>query len=141
MKAFLFAAVSLLISATVSAAPPPPHGHLKFAGGAIHAHIFMEQMPNDKDEAKMRLEWHDGATHAFIEPGQFEVDLFMPEMGHGSSPTQITHSVDAKGQAETGVYEVSSMYFIMSGDWEVRVTLKSANGAVETQAWKITIPE
>lgn len=42
------------------------------------------------------------------------VDLWMPSMGHGSSPVTIT-------QVGVNKYQIQQAYFIMPGQWLVRV--------------------
>lgn len=140
MKSLFFTVCALLLSVS-SSAHPGHGGHLMFAGGALHAHLSWDSGPDrNGGESKMRLEWHDGATHALIEPGRpFEVSLWMPGMGHGSAPTQIQRVLDDQGQIVVGTYQVSNMYFIMPGDWDVRVTLKSQDGRQETQIWPVTV--
>ena len=49
-------------------------------------------------------------------PYQLQVVLWMPAMGHGSAPTKIT-------KLSSGEYDVSSVYFIMNGKWEIKVQL------------------
>ncbi len=51
---------------------------------------------------------------------QFSVFLWMPTMGHGSSPIKIK-------KLATGIYQLSEIYFIMDGFWQLKVQLK--NGA------------
>ncbi len=60
------------------------------------------------------------------------VKLWMPSMGHGSSPVVIK-------QVAEGTYEVSDIYFIMLGEWEIRFQLKNNNDVIEEQIQKITI--
>ncbi|WP_413581833.1 FixH family protein [Bdellovibrio sp. HCB288] len=50
--------------------------------------------------------------------------LWMPSMGHGSSPVTIE-------KIETGVYRVRRVYFIMPGDWEVRIYLKNGSTVID----------
>ena len=64
-----------------------------------------------------------------LDPG---VKLWMPSMGHGSSPVVITKLSD-----ET--YQASEIYFIMLGAWEIRYQLKSNNEVIEEQIQKITL--
>jgi hypothetical protein len=54
------------------------------------------------------------------------VTLWMPSMGHGSSPTVIE-------RVEVGRYHVSRVYFMMKGEWEIRFQLKNGN-EVQDQA-------
>tara|TARA_B110001454_G_scaffold219191_1_gene251107 strand:+ start:24261 stop:24740 length:480 start_codon:yes stop_codon:yes gene_type:complete len=46
-----------------------------------------------------------------------EVILWMPGMGHGSSPTQTT-------RLDVGTYRASKVFFIMPGEWEIRFSVK-----------------
>ncbi|MEK2688405.1 FixH family protein [Bdellovibrio sp. GT3] len=50
--------------------------------------------------------------------------LWMPSMGHGSSPVTIE-------KIETGVYRIRRVYFIMPGDWEVRIYLKNGTTVID----------
>lgn len=55
-------------------------------------------------------------------PGNFKVYLWMPSMGHGSSPVKVN-------RISTGIYEVTDVYFIMEGDWEIRIKLDNGDEA------------
>lgn len=46
-----------------------------------------------------------------------EVMLWMPSMGHGSTPTQTS-------RLDIGTYRASNVFFIMPGDWEIRFLVK-----------------
>lgn len=140
MKAVLFSLCAIFFS--MSAFAHSGHeGHLVFSNGKIHAHLSWEHGPDSSGgESKMRLEWHDGATHALFEPGlPFSISLWMPSMGHGSAPTQIQALLNAKGEVVTGTYLVTNMYFLMAGDWEIRVNMKHPDGPEETQTWPIIV--
>jgi len=43
---------------------------------------------------------------------QVKLTLWMPSMGHGSVPTQVT-------QLDVGTFRVTQVNFIMSGSWEI----------------------
>ena len=45
-------------------------------------------------------------------PSNLHIYLWMPDMGHGSSPVKIK-------KIGPGEYEVTSIYFIMGGGWEI----------------------
>lgn len=51
---------------------------------------------------------------------ELAVVLWMPSMGHGSSPVTIE-------RLDRGTYRVSEVFFTMAGDWEIRVQLKAGN--------------
>lgn len=140
MKMIFASALALFLS--IPAFAHPGHaGHLVFASGKIHAHLSWDQGPDGNGgESIMRVEWHDGVTHQIIDMGlPFEVSLWMPSMGHGSAPTQIQRAIDNQGQAIVGTYQIRNMYFVMPGDWDVRVTLKYQDGTEETQTWSVIV--
>lgn len=49
------------------------------------------------------------------------VVLWMPSMGHGSSPTEV-HRLDV------GTYRATNVFFIMPGEWEIRFRAKDGGG-------------
>lgn len=59
-------------------------------------------------------------------PGTMTALLWMPSMGHGSAPVKIENQGN-------GIYRIFKMYFIMPGDWEVRLSIKDKNGQVLDQ--------
>ena len=50
-------------------------------------------------------------------PKNLFVFLWMPTMGHGSSPVKIK-------KLDNGEYEISDVQFIMPGKWEIKFQLK-----------------
>lgn len=61
----------------------------------------------------------------------FKLDLWMPSMGHGSSPVTIT-------QVGVNKYQISEAYFIMNGSWEVRVTF-DFDGATHNLSFPVQV--
>lgn len=60
------------------------------------------------------------------------VVLWMPSMSHGSTPVEVT-------KIKAGEYEASNIYFIMPGEWEIRIQLKQDKDVVEQVVKKISI--
>ncbi|MFZ3230359.1 MAG: FixH family protein [Pseudobdellovibrio sp.] len=60
------------------------------------------------------------------------VSLWMPSMGHGSSPVKIEKIAD-------GLYKVTRIYFIMPGDWEIHLQLKENTNVIEQVIQNIRI--
>ena len=60
------------------------------------------------------------------------VVLWMPEMGHGSSPTSISH-------LDTGTYRASDVFFVMPGHWQIKFQLKNGNTVEDELVVSITI--
>lgn len=53
-----------------------------------------------------------------------EVILWMPSMGHGSTPTQTT-------RLDVGTYRTSQVYFVMPGEWDIRFQVKNGSEVVD----------
>jgi hypothetical protein len=58
--------------------------------------------------------------------GQIAVVIWMPSMGHGSSPVTVE-------KLDTGTYRASKVFFTMPGEWEIRIQ-RVVNGNVIEQA-------
>jgi hypothetical protein len=61
-----------------------------------------------------------------------EVDLWMPDMGHGSSPVSIRKIEDDK-------YQVQDVYFIMPGLWHVRIKMQDVSGRSYSAVLELTL--
>jgi hypothetical protein len=53
-----------------------------------------------------------------------QVVLWMPSMGHGSTPTQTT-------RVDEGTYRATNVFFVMPGDWEIRFQVKTGTEVVD----------
>lgn len=60
-----------------------------------------------------------------------EVILWMPSMGHGSSPTQTQ-------RLDVGTYRASNVFFIMPGEWEIKFQVKAGNSIQDEAVVAIT---
>lgn len=65
-------------------------------------------------------------------PDQMKIFLWMPTMGHGSSPITIK-------KLGTGLYDLSQIYFIMDGFWQLRIQLKNGNEVIDEEIFEINI--
>ncbi len=88
--------------------------------------LIWEKLPTEDERGVFRLQFYRIAEPGtYIEPTLApSVQLWMPSMGHGSAPVQLTKIAD-------GVYRVSEVYFVMSGDWEIRVQQKNGKDLVD----------
>lgn len=78
-----------------------------------------------------RKDQGNSVTGPFVDPGyQFKVVLWMPSMGHGSSPTRVEPLLDTTGNPAVGQYWVKQVYFSMGGDWDIRLQLKNGSQVV-----------
>jgi hypothetical protein len=58
--------------------------------------------------------------------------LWMPSMGHGSTPTQVQ-------RLDVGTYRASNVFFIMPGDWELRFQFKEADQVADEATAQVRI--
>lgn len=71
---------------------------------------FKISRPNALDQSPVPVDFADPVS----------VTLFMPSMGHGSSPVTLE-------KLDSGTYRATRVFFSMTGDWEVRVQVKNGN--------------
>lgn len=57
--------------------------------------------------------------------------LWMPSMGHGSTPTSVQ-------RVDVGSYRATNVFFIMPGEWELKFQLKDANKVHDEVAVDLT---
>ena len=99
-------------------------------GSKLCASITWVTTPGEESDGELLLRfWNpERATEAgpFVDPelGTPFVQLWMPSMGHGSSPTRIA-------KQGPGEYRVTRVYFSMPGDWDIRVQLRRGSVVAE----------
>lgn len=124
--------VSMLV-ATVACAHPnyqddvaPSNDHkpastcaLAYANGTC-VDIIWEVQPTDEAAGSFLLKFYSAnAPEVAVDPqAKVAVVLWMPSMGHGSSPVTVT-------PVSAGVYRATNVYFVMPGAWEIRIKLKN----------------
>jgi hypothetical protein len=62
------------------------------------------------------------------------VKLWMPDMGHGSSPVTTSQALESNGSPRIGVFRATGVFFVMGGKWEIVVQLKDASGGIKETA-------
>jgi hypothetical protein len=106
---------------------------------SIDNELFLQELQFKKTEYSLAVEWpyspRTGRNKFLLKswqktrgtlngpyqdlPMTLNVTLWMPSMGLGSSPVKIK-------KVAPGEYEVSDVYFITSGKWEVKLQLLNA---------------
>jgi hypothetical protein len=89
------------------------------------------QTSNDMGVFNISFFYKDDPTTLIDPQGQVEVKLWMPSMGHGSSPVKIE-------KVGLGLYKVTRVYFIMPGEWEIRIQITRETDVIQISQ-KITI--
>lgn len=105
-----------------------------FKGEQLCLETKWEHYPSESDFGSMLLTFtEENDPNRTISPVHDpHILLWMPSMGHGSSPVTMT-------LVEDGIYRASEIFFIMPGPWEIRYQLKDGSRVVEEVIQKITI--
>lgn len=94
--------------------------------------------PSTSSETVMLVQLLDERNEPVELEARLGVEIFMPDMGHGSGPTALERVLDETGEIVPGAYLVKNMWFIMEGLWEVRVTLRKGQVS-ETKVFALTL--
>lgn len=103
-----------------------PECNLKFSNSGLCLLWFWEKLPNSTSEfgrlifKTYRQNIYDQSPIETDLASLPHVVLWMPGMGHGSSPTETT-------KIDTGTYRSDKVLFIMPGEWEIRFQVKNGN--------------
>lgn len=89
------------------------------------AHIQWLRPPTSSEPAELTIELAGNIP----EDTTLSALLWMPSMGHGSAPVQVE-------RLSASQYRITKIYFIMPGDWEVRISFKNSSQVLD----QLTIP-
>jgi hypothetical protein len=92
------------------------------------------QKPTESTYGEMTLSFVDRNDQSrFVDPiTEPFIVLWMPSMGHGSSPVKVE-------RLDVGKFRASEIFFIMPGQWDIRYQLKDGSHVVEEKIQKVTI--
>ncbi|RYZ73595.1 MAG: hypothetical protein EOP05_09900 [Proteobacteria bacterium] len=100
---------------------------LKFTSQDLCGDFNWEKMPNESETGVFVVRFTHPQSGSLVDPSlPLKVILWMPSMGHGSSPVEVT-------RLSTGLYRVARVFFSMPGTWQIRFQLMQANNVVEEQ--------
>jgi hypothetical protein len=92
------------------------------------------QKPTESSYGEMTLSFVDRTDQSrFVDPVAVPfIVLWMPSMGHGSSPVKME-------RIDVGKFRASEIFFIMPGPWDIRYQLKDGSNVIEEKIQKVTI--
>lgn len=104
----------------------------RFASSGLLVSYQWETMPTEESEGSFLFRTYaPDPRDAFPElrdpAGTVAVELWMPDMNHGSSPVLVE-------RLGTGTYRASQVFFSMRGAWEIRVQEKVGPNVVDQAA-------
>lgn len=105
-----------------------------FATEELCLRVVWETIPNESQVGSLRLTFSDPSNgERLLDPRHAPlVFLWMPSMGHGSSPVTME-------RLGPGVYQARDVFFIMPGIWEIRYQLKEGSTVIEEVIETVTI--
>jgi len=117
---------------------------LQFVVSGYCASLTWQSTPSDQGSASFTLKFwkaeQESPQGPYADPtGSVYTKLWMPSMGHGSSPVTLTHSQDSSGNQVPGVFQGSDVYFIMPGAWDVHVQILNGAQVSEEAVVSLTI--
>lgn len=109
---------------------------LNFKKKGLSFSVTWEVGPSRGDNKFIMRTWNDdlGTMNGPYQAPQetLHVFLWMPSMGHGSTPVSIK-------TLSGGEFEISKVNFMMRGKWEIRFQLKNGNQVVDETVLPLTI--
>ncbi len=113
-----------------------------FAAAGMQMAWRWEKDPVGTEEGILLVRtYRASAVDGHLEPsdvsGDLAMRLWMPDMGHGSSPTTVERLRDDQGVIVPGAYRIRAVYFIMPGLWEMIFEIQQG-GEVRDSA-KVTL--
>jgi len=117
---------------------------LSFPSAHLCASLTWDHSPTQEEDNPFKLRfWSaDQGTESgpYVNPEKTVfAKLWMPSMGHGSSPIKLSPSRDSSGDVIPGIFEASQVYFIMGGAWEVRVQLRAGTRVDEESIFSVSL--
>ncbi len=98
---------------------------IQFKGSQMCLSWYWEKKPTSTDAGSFifktyRLNTLDATAIELNPVSGPQVLLWMPSMGHGSTPTQTV-------QLDVGTYRAENVFFIMPGEWEMKFQIKDGD--------------
>lgn len=113
-------------------AAPDQSDNQVFLIGDVEAKFEWKKGPVIGEESRIRIVITDASGLPAVLDGELKVKLWMPSMGHGSSPVKISKTGE-------GVYEVSEVYFIMAGEWEIIYQIMENGNLTQEVKWPLIL--
>ncbi|MBC7457388.1 MAG: hypothetical protein H7235_03860 [Bdellovibrionaceae bacterium] len=108
----------------------------RFAQSQVCVSWYWEKKPTSSDIGSLifktfRLNTFDHTAIELNTVSVPQVQLWMPGMGHGSTPTHVT-------QLDVGTYRAENVFFIMPGEWDMRFQIKDGDTVSDEALMHIT---
>lgn len=125
--------------------PPKIDCALRLPNHKLCASITWVKKPKDDEEVgEFTLRFWDeakGTEHGpYVSPEATVLAvLWMPDHGHGSTPTKVAAAQDPSGAQIPGVYQVTNVHFVMTGAWQILIQLRKNGQVIEQETYELEI--
>jgi hypothetical protein len=134
MQARYVLALIFLIAPCLAFTQEMKSGKIFFKQNQIIAKYKFIKGPSNQGDSIMELSFQNEQGEPVRVEAGLGVVMFMPDMGHAGAPTKIEIV-----PARVGVYRISKMFFYHNGLWEIRISMRSRLGSIETNTVKYII--
>lgn len=115
--------------------PKPEANQKKFSKIDTYFTITWPKMASASDESSFQILIEpnsEGVAKPIFDEYELEVELWMPDHGHGAPPVEIV---------KISAFEVivRDIWFIMPGHWEVRLRLKQGQQVVDQYVLEVNL--
>lgn len=115
-------------------------GHLVFAEQQLHAHGVWKKSPVINQEAFLRMEFRNAKDHVLVTPSVAPTAaVWNLAYSYGLVQPSVTQAIDSEGKPIIGTFDVDGIFFLASGQWEVRVYLPGTGQGESFEAFKVDL--
>lgn len=103
-----------------------------FSQSQLCADMTWLKTPTEQEQGSFDLKFYSKESPEQLISPNFDIFvlLWMPGMGHGSSPVNVN-------KVSEGHYKVSNVFFVMKGEWEIHIQIKDGDKLIEEAVEKI----
>lgn len=106
--------------------------NMYYSQSQLCADMAWLKTPTEQEQGSFDLKFYSKESLDQLISPNFDVFvlLWMPGMGHGSSPVTVS-------KLSEGHYRVSNVFFVMKGEWEIHIQIKDGDKLIEEVVEKI----
>lgn len=119
-----------------------PAAKLHFADEHVKVEAYWQSQPTVEPEQFLRLEVRDEQSGELVKsPKDLSVSVWTKTHSYGLVEPTVRPAKDEAGKDLVGVYDVSGIYFLAKGKWEVRVYMNEGRDPNPMQKFVVDLGE
>lgn len=113
---------------------------LTFSEQSVSVDAYWITTPAVEPEQRLRLEVRDLKSGQLVPaPSDLSVSVWMKTHSYGMVEPSVEPMKDKEGRAMLGIYEASNIFFLVPGQWEVRVYMGESKDAKPMQKFAVDL--